>query len=260
MKKITKNGLVYLVFDSFEKYNFIQHGFSTKNGGFSEGHFSSMNLRLKSSDDPVKVEKNFQKFLDVFDLTKENTVLTNQVHGKNIIKVDNNMKNYESSDGLVTDTEGIGLMTFHADCIPVYFADINKKVIGIVHSGWSGTLEGIAVEMLDLMEKSYDSRIEDIIVGIGPGIGSCCYEVGEELFKQFTDKKITYGNYFEKKANKYMLDLKGLIQHDLVNKGILEKNIEVSSLCTKCNQELFFSHRGQGLKRGGMAAVIKKVR
>jgi len=259
MKEITKNGVVYLVFESFEKFDFIQHGFSTKKGGFSEGYFSSMNLRLKSSDDPVKVEKNFQKFLEVFDLSKKNTVLTNQVHGKHIVKVDHYMNPLESSDGLLTNTKGIGLMTFHADCIPVYFADIKKEVIGIVHSGWSGTLKGIASEMIDFMKKAYDSEFEDIIVGIGPGIGSCCYEVGEELYDQFLDKDLIYNNFFKKKENKYMLDLKGVIKYDLIKNGILEEHIEVSNLCTKCNMDLFFSHRGQGLKRGGMVAIIKKV-
>jgi len=260
MKRITKNDVVYLVFDSFEKYDFIQHGFSTKKGGISEGHFSSMNLRLTSTDNPKKVEKNFKKFLEIFDLTKKNTVLTNQIHGKKIIKVNAYKENIEGSDGLVTNTEELGLMTFHADCIPVFFADTNKKIVGLVHSGWGGTLEGIAVEMIDLMRKAYDSRIEDIIVGIGPGIGSCCYEVGEELYNQFINKDKKYDRFFEKKSTKYLLDLKGLIQYDLMNKGILEKNIEVSDLCTKCNMDLFFSHRGQGLKRGGMAAIIKKVR
>ena len=187
-------------------------------------------------------------------------MLTNQVHGKRIIKVDDYIINNDVSDGLVTTAENLGLMTFHADCIPIYFADIKKKVVGLVHSGWGGTLEGIAVEMIDLMEKAYDSRKEDIIVGIGPGIESCCYEVGKELYDQFISKDKKYDLFFEKKTTKYMLDLKGLIQYDLMNKGILEENIEVSDLCTKCNMDLFFSHRGQGLKRGGMAAIIKKVR
>lgn len=260
MKKIIKNNVLYLVFDSFEKYDFIEHGFSTKQGGFSEGYFSSMNLRLKSADDPEKVKKNFQKFLELFNLTKKNTVLTNQVHGKKIIKVDNYIINNDVSDGLVTGTENIGLMTFHADCIPVYFADTKKKVVGLVHSGWAGTLAGIASEMIDLMEKAYNSKKDDIIVGIGPGIGSCCYEVGNELYEEFIGKDIEYDLFFEKKITKYMLNLKGLIQYDLMNKGILEKNIEVSDFCTKCNKDLFFSHRGQGLKRGGMAAIIKRVK
>jgi len=260
MKKVTKNGILYLVFDSFEKYDFIEHGFSTKQGGFSEGYFSSMNLRLTSADDPEKVKKNFEIFLELFNLAKKNTVLTNQVHGKRILKVDDFIINNDVSDGLVTNAENLGLMTFHADCIPVYFADIKKKVVGLVHSGWGGTLEGISVEMIDLMKKTYDSRKEDIIVGIGPGIGACCYEVGEELYDQFLSKDPIYNHFFKKKKNKYILDLKGLIQYDLMNNGILEENIEVSDLCTKCNMDLFFSHRGQGLKRGGMGAIIKKVR
>ena len=114
--------------------------------------------------------------------------------------------------------------------------------------------------MIDLILEKYESNLENIIVGIGPGIEECCYEVGAEIYELFNNKSNEYADYFIKKSNKYMLDLKGIIKFDLMNKGILEENIEISNLCTMCNMDMFFSHRGQGLKRGGMAAVIKKVR
>jgi copper oxidase (laccase) domain-containing protein len=87
MKKITKNDVEYLIFNSFEEYDFIEHGFSTKIGGVSEGYYSSMNLRLECDDASENIKRNFEIFLEAFDLSKENTVLTNQVHGKKIIKI-----------------------------------------------------------------------------------------------------------------------------------------------------------------------------
>jgi YfiH family protein len=126
----------------------------------------------------------------------------------------------------------------------------------LVHSGWKGTLESIAKEMIDQMQKEYSSNVKDIIIGIGPGIGACCYEVGPEVYNRFINKHENYSEFFKKKKYKYMLDLKGIIRKDLMDCGILEENIEISKLCTKCRMDLFFSHRAQGLKRGGMAAVI----
>ena len=260
MKNIIKNGVEYLTFKRLNALDFIEHGFSTRKGGVSTGDYSTMNLRLKSNDQPENIEENFDIFLNTFNLNKNNTVLTNQVHGKDIIKVDGYIKNDKASDGLMTSKKNLGLMTFHADCIPVYFVDPKKKVIGLVHSGWGGTLEGVSLEMIFLMKKEYTSNVKDIIVGIGPGIEACCYEVGKELHEKFINKNKKYNDFFQKKSHKYMLDLKGIIHYDLVNEGVLEENIEVSNLCTKCNKDLFFSHRGQGLKRGGMAAIIKKVR
>jgi len=260
MRKENKKGVEYFTFEIFNQYDFLKHGFSTRKGGFSKDYYSSMNLRLGSDDSLECVKKNFDIFLDVFDLKINNTVSTNQVHGKNIIQVKKFKENSELSDGLITDLEEIGLMTFHGDCIPVFFADIKKKVVALVHSGWRGTFKGISVEMIDLMVNTYDSNLADIIVGIGPGIGECCYAVGLEVFNQFISKDEAYRKFFTKKNDKYMMDLKKIIQFDLLREGIFVKNIEVSKLCTKCNMDLFFSHRGHGLKRGGMAAIIKKVR
>lgn len=244
-------------FDLFKKVSFVKHGFSTRYGGVSKNQYSSMNLRFNSEDKLKNIEKNLEKFLSEFNIDKNNVVFSDQIHSDNIQIVSNIDENIKCVDGLVTNKKNIGLMTFHADCVPVFFVDCKKGIIGLLHSGWKGSLKGISEKMIEIFLKKYQSNIKDILVGIGPSIGSCCYEVGDELYDQFIKKNKSYKKFFIKK-NKYHLNLKELINYDLLNSGVLEKNIEINNLCTKCNNDLFFSHRATGNKRGTMAAFIVK--
>jgi len=259
MNKIIANNVEYLTFKNFSKYGFLKHGFSTRHGGVSEGCFSSMNLRLGSSDSEENIKRNFEIFLNIFDLKRDNTIFSDQVHDNKILVVKNRNKiNCSNFDGLITDLSDFGLVTFHADCVPVFFADVKKKVIGVAHSGWKGTSLNISLEMINKFKNVYNSDIKDIIVGIGPSIGGCCYEVGKEVHDEFVLKSDLYNDFFEKKNEKYMFDLKRTIEFDLIEAGVRKENIEISDYCTKCNSDLFFSHRAHGLKRGSMVALIVK--
>ncbi|MDM8534815.1 peptidoglycan editing factor PgeF [Clostridiaceae bacterium HSG29] len=259
MKKRIVNNVEYLTFKNFNKHRFLKHGFSTRHGGVSEGYFSSMNLRLESSDSKENVKRNFEIFLDIFDLKRDNAMFSDQVHDNKILVVTNkNEINCSDFDGLITDLSDFGLITFHADCVPVFFADVKKKVIGVAHSGWKGTSLNISFEMISKFKNVYNSELKDIIVGIGPSIGGCCYEVGKEVYDEFILKSDLYNEFFEKKNEKYMFDLKRTIEFDLIRAGIKKENIEISNYCTKCDSDLFFSHRAHGLKRGSMVALIVK--
>jgi YfiH family protein len=263
LKKKHKNGVVYYQFSIFEPLDFVDHGFSTREGGVSTGVYKSMNLRIDSQDLEQSVEKNYQLFLEVFNNEFNNIYRSQQVHEDTIILIDDHNKDkkaYVSADGFVTAVEEIGLMTFHADCVPLFFVDPIKKVIGLVHSGWRGTYLKIAVKMINLLQDEFNSRVEDLMVGIGPAIGDCCYEVGSEVYDRFIQQSSNNKHFFTAQNHKYLMDLKGLNEEMLLSRGILEKNIEVSELCTKCNHTLFFSHRAHGNKRGVMAAYISKKR
>jgi YfiH family protein len=259
MKKKIVNNVEYLTFNVFNKYDFLTHGFSTRYGGVSEGYYSSMNLRLESDDTKENVKKNFKIFLNVFSLKRDSVMFSDQVHGRNVLVVRNRneiiCKDY---DGLITDLSDFGLLTFHADCVPVFFADIKKEIVGVAHSGWKGTSLNISKEMINKFICEFNSNLNDIIVGIGPAIDVCCYEVGSDVYDEFIQKNKKYSEFFISSNDKYMLNLKELIKYDLLNIGIKEENIEISDYCTKCNSEMFFSHRAHGLKRGSMVAIIKK--
>lgn len=255
------NGVVYYQFSMFNTFDFIEHGFSTRLGGVSRGVFESMNLRMDSDDAQNKISKNYELFLEIFNGTLDHVYMSQQVHNDKIIMIDHDNKNkkyYKDVDGFVTRLEDIGLMTFHADCVPIFFVDPKNEVIGLVHSGWRGTNLKIASKMVDILLTQYDSDLENIMVGIGPAIGQCCYEVGKEVYDQFIEKQEEYKKFFNDYKDRYLMDLKGLNKEILMNSGILEENIEISELCTKCNQDVFFSHRAHGNDRGVMAAYISK--
>ncbi|MGM0378100.1 MAG: peptidoglycan editing factor PgeF [Bacillota bacterium] len=252
-----KKNIEIIKFDLFKNISFLKHGFSTRYGGVSKNEYLSMNLRFNSSDRVENIEKNLEIFLDKFNVDKKDVVFSDQIHSDNIKIVSSQDENIQNIDGLITNKNNIGLMTFHADCVPLFFVDYKKRIIGLAHSGWQGSLKGISNKMINIFLKKYDSNIENILVGIGPSIGICCYEVGNDLYNKFTNKKKSYKKFFVKKK-KYHLDLKKLIKYDLLSLGILKKNIEINNLCTKCNNDLFFSHRANGNKRGTMAAFIIK--
>ena len=259
-KIIDNNGVIYLEYPIFDDCFFVLHACSTRHGGVSEGHFSSMNLGHSTDDDILKIKENWNIFCEKIGVDVKKTVCSNQKHediirtvtekdiGKGVITD----RDYESVDGLVTDVENIPLCVFSADCIPVLFADTKNKIVGAAHCGWKSTYLDLAGKMIDKMVNEFGSNPEDIKVAIGPGIRNCCYEVSEELYMQFKDK------YGDKnclvKSEKYYLDLQMINKQIVESKGV--KDIFVSDLCTCCNKDELFSHRGSNGKRGLMVNLI----
>lgn len=170
-------------------------------------------------------------------------------------------ENFEriEADGLVTNKRGVVLVTFHADCVPLYFVDTKNKAIGMAHAGWRGTADGMAKAMLDKMKEEYGSEPSDIKSAIGPSIGVCCFQVDEPVAEIFRSKfdfaeKFIYND--ETAENKYKIDLWGINKELLMLNGVKEENIEVGGLCTKCNPDIFYSHRVMGENRGTMGAFL----
>lgn len=194
----------------------------------------------------------------IFEMEDKYIYRVGQVHGDRILKIeDEESKIVEDlkADGLVTNRQGIALCTYHADCVPIYFYDENKRVIGLTHAGWKGTIENIAGKMINRMKDDYGSNVRDIIVGIGPSICPICYEVKSDVSKLFREK---YGN---KQIVKYMddktyLDLWRANEINLLNEGVLKSNINISQLCTSCNSDKLYSYRGENRTKNRMIASI----
>lgn len=147
------------------------------------------------------------------------------------------------TDGLVTNVPNVLLTTVHADCLAVFFYDPKKKVVGVVHAGWRGTVKGISINCVQRMVEEYGSCPENIISYISPGISKCCFETGIEVYEAFQEKWDWVNRYTEKKGEKFYLDLKAINQRQLSDVGV--KNIQVSSHCTCCEGDLFCSYRGE---------------
>ena len=158
-----------------------------------------------------------------------------------------------ATDGVVTDVKNVLLTTVHADCLPVYFYDSKKGVIGLVHAGWRGALAGIAPQAIRKMTFVLGAGLKDIDVHIGPGSSKCCFEVGREVASQFLlEWGFSFAEPIEKEdaaeddEDKYLLDLKAIVKQQLLNTGIPEEKIEVNEHCTYCEPELFCSYRREG--------------
>ena len=190
-----------------------------------------------------------QRFLRRHGIDLSKAAQIRQVHGKRVIFISDGIAEIQQSDGLVTDRQNIPLMIRVADCLPVFLYDTRQKVIGLVHAGWRGTRQQIALEAIKVMQEHGQSHVNDIKVGLGPSIRSCCYEVGEEFKGIFPSETI-------EKNQALFFDLPGANRNQLLAAGIVKENICDSRICTSCDQR-FFSYRRQGQRAGRMLALFK---
>ncbi len=266
-----KNGVVYLTFPRLEEIPFIKHLFSTRIGGVSKDCYSTMNLSYTRGDEKEAVDENYRRIADVMGhgRTLSDFVSTFQTHTTNIRVVTASDKgkgpavdrDYVDIDGLTTNVPGIILSTFHADCPPVYFVDPVNKAIGLAHSGWKGTKGKISANMVRIMGENFGTKPADLVCAIGPSICGNCYEIGadvaDEFATAFSQEEIEENGILVPYPNdKYRLFLWNAIKLTLLQSGVKEENIFVTDVCTRCNPDVFFSHRIHGEKRGNLAAFL----
>lgn len=246
--------------------NGIKHAFFTRKGGVSEGAFESLNFAVgigEIQDDESKVMENYSIAASVFGLSKEDICRTYQTHTTVVELADEQHRGRgtvlppfdHGVDGLVTAEKNLLLSVRTADCVPVLLCDKSKNICAAVHAGWRGTVGGITVNAVELMVK-YGSERKNILAAIGPCIGSCCYEVGGEVYEEFINVSPEYSAFFRPVGEKYMLDLVCANEFILETAGLKPENISSANICTKCNEEQFFSHRRSGSVRGTMSAFI----
>jgi len=178
-----------------------------------------------------------------------------------VVRENNIDDDFQDVDGLITNLEGVALVVSLADCQGILLYDPVKKVIGNIHSGWRGTLNKIVVNAINLMINGFNSKPENIIVYITPSIGKCCFEVDEDvknLFLENYDNVKEYISLGEVKDNKqkYYIDTLGINKQNLLNLGLLGKNIEVSNVCTKCRADIFHSYRSEKYLAGRNISLI----
>lgn len=261
-----KNGVIYITFDKLDRAGVV-HGFSTRIGGVSKGYLGSMNLSFHRGDDPDAVMENHRRFADAVGYDYRKLVFSDQVHKTDIYKVTEKddgkgiMRDTDirEIDGLMTNVPGIPLMTFYADCVPVFFYDPVKKVVAMNHSGWKGTVAKISRCMLSRLKEEYGTEASDLICAVGPSICKDCYEVSEDVAKQFMDaytKAQVDEIVYDKGDGKYLLDLHRANYYNLVDSGVLPEKIDVTNICTCCNSDVLFSHRASHGLRGNLGAVI----
>lgn len=192
-----------------------------------------------------------EKMAKEFNISTNELYFLNQVHDKNVIEIfedtTNEIRDY---DALVTKVPNKMLMTCFADCVPILLFDTKNKIVASIHSGWKGTIKQIAKNIVEYMQEKYNSNPKDIIAVIGPSIGPCCFEVKEDVKKQFIDN---FGNnvVVENKVDLWMTN-----KLQLLNCGLKEENIECMNICTSCNKDKFYSYRKGDVEEGRFSAFI----
>lgn len=263
-----KDNVTYITFQKLSQYSEdLMHGFSTRLGGVSKNYLGSMNLSFTRGDERENVLENHRRFANALEYDETQLVFSNQVHLTNFHKVTKEdcgkgitrESDILEIDGLVTDEPGIPLITFYADCVPLFFYDPMKKVIAMAHSGWKGTVERIGAKMISYMKEEYHSNPKDIVCAIAPSICQKCYEVSEDVALRFLDVfGDKYGDelLYKKENGKYQLNLHKACEITLLEAGITKEHLDITDICTCCNPEFLFSHRASNGMRGNLAGVM----
>ncbi len=255
------NGVPYLAYPMLEKTGIVNHGFSTRLGGVSTGHCATMNISTTRGDSSEAVEENRRRIAAAIGVKAEDLTYTNQTHTTNVAVVgeEDRGKQFMETDGMVTNVPGICLVTFYADCVPLFFVDPVHGAIGLSHSGWKGTVHKMGQVTVELMKEQFGSNPSEMVAAIGPSICQECYEVSEDVIDQFREnfhKKFWPELFYRKENGKYQLDLWRANQIVLMESGILNGNIAVTNVCTHCNPDILFSHRRTGVNRGNLSAFL----
>lgn len=255
------NGTIYMSSSAIETI----HGFSTRYGGVSEGHLSSLNLGENRGDEPVNVRENYRRINQALGIEGRPMVFSRQVHGNNVqvVTSEDARELYTQptfvADGLVTTERGLALVVFTADCVPVLLCDSKNGVIGAVHCGWRSSVSGILYSAISKMIELGAER-NQIHAAIGPSIGACCFEVGEDVMlamhKWLGKACYEHMKKISGEPNKYLCDLRAALRTELLAAKLNDKNINVSSECTMCSSDKYWSHRATNGERGSLAAII----
>ncbi|WAA10645.1 peptidoglycan editing factor PgeF [Fervidibacillus albus] len=242
----------------------IVAGFSSKQDGFSKYHYESNNFGFHVGDQREVVKQNRQALAEKLRFPLDRWIFAEQTHGRNVRYVDfedrgKGAKMYDTSlpntDGLYTDQQGILLALVFADCVPIYFFSPVDQKVGIVHAGWRGTVNKVAIQLVKKWVRE-GTAIETIQVAIGPSICNRCYFVDNKVIDQVDSLQLREKVYEEKTKGQFALDLKKVNELLLREFGIPKDKIRITNYCTSCHSHLFFSHRKDQGKTGRMVGFI----
>jgi YfiH family protein len=280
-----KSKIQILTSQKLARLPWLVHGFSTRGGGVSRVYGgNALNLGFTRHDWRAAVERNRELFLKKLGVVQGRSfwplVTLRQLHSDLIHRVHQAPAKPLPGDGLITDAPGLLVAVQAADCLPVILVDRKRRAVGVFHAGWRGTVKRIVEKGVGEMRKHFDGDPRNMVAAIGPGIQSCCYQVGEEVRTKF-EAQFAYGATLFREVKesdpvrekypllfltarapghselpvKLFLDLVEANRRQLMDAGLAEKNIDAPSVCTACHTDLLFSHRTENGATGRMMAV-----
>ena len=226
-----------------QKFENLKHCFFSRKNGFSKGHYASLNCGLGSDDKKENVLKNLNLVSQKIGCKDELLITLYQTHSNKVVYFENesSIKNKLPGDAIVTKIKNVGIGILTADCAPILLYDPQKKIIGCIHSGWRGTLNGVIKNTIKKF-KELDSNINNLFAIVGPCIGKENYEVKIDFYEKFINQNPKYEEFFKKiMNNKYIFDLRGFINNEISDLNI--KNIENIEMDTFSEKEYFYSYR-----------------
>ena len=252
----TKGTLQYLTAEGID----LPHCFTTRLGGVCTGYAESLNLAV-SRDTLEHVTENYRRLGNVLGFAIEDLVLTCQVHGDTVRKVTRadhrglKNKDYPACDALITNDPGTALVVFTADCTPILLHDPATGAVGAAHAGWRGTAMGIAAKTADAMVKNFGCDPKNIRAAIGPNIARCCFQTDADVPEAMLAALGEDARPFIRPSGeKFYVNLKGINALWLRRAGV--EKIEISTACTVCQSDTFWSHRVTRGQRGSQGAII----
>jgi YfiH family protein len=261
LQRRDSEGLTTYHFESLDPENpaiggALVHAVFTRRGGVSREPFAALNISENVGDDPAAVAQNRARIFACLGLSADQVAMTGQVHGSHvaIVTADDGGRLYPNTDGLVTDTPGIGLFLRFADCQPILLYDPAHHALGLIHAGWRGVALGIARRAVETMQAAFGTEPRDLIAGLGPAIGPCCYTVGHEVAAAMGYALPNWGKVMHPQGEElWSFDLPTANVQLLRAAGV--RRIEQARLCTSCHKDEFFSHRADGGRTGRFAVV-----
>lgn len=295
----------YMQFGLYASVPRLVHGIFTRKGGYSQPPYHSLNVSLSSGNERYEdAVRNRFLALQCLDLTAYPCATMWMVHSAHVLTLDTEkwpdwgddwphgvysldelgypqgthlrwtFKPRSRADALITRQRGIALTMSTADCVPLLFYDPVTEAIGVAHAGWRGTARGIAAATVAALHEQFGTRPADLLAGIGPSIGACCYEVSEEVRQLFLGRQmfaempteerfrslVAHSAVFEtvelSGRESLRLDLWETNRRQLLQCGLLPEHIELPEICTSCARDRFFSHRAEQGRTGRFPAIL----
>jgi len=252
-----KDGVPYYVFEAFDHQDGIMHAVFTRIGGISRPPYQALNVGRSVGDELQAVNENHRVAYKALAVSDTDVVTAWQVHGSHVAAVGLSDAGtvVAETDALITNQPGVTLMLRFADCLPIFLYDRAKRIIGLGHAGWRGTSAKVGPQMVSAMIEHYATDPADLVAGLGPAIGPCCYVVGEDVAQAVKATLHEYQDAIRRGGDgEFYVDLWEANRQQLFDRGVRE--VEIGSICTSCHAGEFFSHRADGGKTGRFGALM----
>jgi purine-nucleoside/S-methyl-5'-thioadenosine phosphorylase / adenosine deaminase len=266
------NSTCYLTFESFDGLDDVVAFVTTRHGGESTGPYATMNLGRRGDDDPAVVMRNRGRMATLAGVSAERLTFARQIHGARVAVVGaaDAGRAIDDTDALVTDVSGAPLVILTADCAAVFLLDPVRRAVGIAHAGWRGTVARIAARTVETMQSAFGTDPRDLVAGIGPSIGPCCYEVGQDVVDAVYESLADHADQIVVEPDMASAgSFRGSVNEDrkhfdlwianeriLMDAGVAPERIEIAGLCTACRTDLFYSHRAEHGRTGRFGGLI----